>query len=414
MSSAPAPTLSAQQPPALTAGEEFRQYWRIIVAAALGTAFGSMAGYTFGVFAEPLAKAFGVSLASVGAWNTIWVAATILVAPLVGRLADRYGGRRVALVFNPLLAFSLAVCAAATGSIWTLYLGALLIGATSPGASTLIYGRVVNTWFRKGRGIALGIMSAGIGLSSIVGPRLAQGVMDAHGWRAGFLVLGAATLLGFVFLFLWLRERRDVEAPGAAAPVETGHSRREAFRLPTFWLMAAGELLWGLSVGGTNFIVPFLTEHGTSRTQAATYAGVFGIASLLGRVANGFVIARFSAPIICGFAFLAHAAAFGTMGFCGATFALVPVIVLGLMLGVVANCLDYSTARYFGVKSYSEISGMLLIANGFGIAISSPLFGYLRDVSGAYTLPYVASAVTMLAPAAVMFLLGRHAFLKDT
>ena len=409
----PAPQPTAELLMELSAREEFRRYWRIVLAASLGTAFGSMAGYTFGVFAEPLARAFGVSLASVGAWNTLWVAATILVAPLVGRLADRFGGRRVALVFNPLLAFSLAGCAAAGGSIWTLYLGALMIGATSPGASPLIYGRVVNTWFKKGRGVALGLMSAGIGLSSIVGPRLAQGVMDAHGWRAGFLTLGAATLLGFIFLFLWLRERRDFAEPGAA-PVETGHSRREAFRLPTFWLMAAGNLLWGLSVGGTNFIVPFLTEHDVSRSQAATYASLFGVASLMGRVGNGFVIARFSAPYICGCAFFAHAVAFGVMNYCGAGWALAPVLILGLMLGVVANCLDYCTARYFGVKSYSEISGMLLIANGIGIAISTPLFGYLRDVSGAYAVPYVATAVTMLAPSAVMFLLGRHPFLKDT
>ena len=413
MTAAPALLLAAEPTLELTASEEFRRYWRIVLAAALGTAFGSLAGYTFGVFAEPLARAFGVSLAAIGIWNTLWVAATILVAPFVGRLADRFGGRRVALLFNPLLACSLAACAAAGSHIWTLYLGALLIGATSPGASTLIYGRVVNTWFKKGRGVALGLMSAGIGLSSIAAPRLTQGVMDAYGWRAGFVTLGAATLLGFIFLFLWLRERRDFAAPGAA-PVETGHSRREAFRLPTFWLMAAGNFLWGLSVGGTNFIVPFLTEHGVSRSQAATYAGFFGVASLLGRIGNGFVITRFSAPYICGCAFFAHAVAFGVMNYCGAGWALAPVVTLGLMLGIVANCLDYCTARYFGVKSYSEISGMMLIANGVGIAISTPLFGYLRDFSGAYAFPYAASAVAMLVPTVVMFLLGRHPFLKGT
>lgn len=413
MISDPAPPPAIELPAELSARGEFRRYWRIVLAASLGTAFGSMAGYTFGVFAEPLSRAFHVSLAAVGAWNTLWVAATILAAPLVGRMADRIGARRVALVSNPLLAFSLASCGVAGGSIWTLYLGAVMIGATSPGASPLIYGRVINTWFKAGRGVALGLMSAGIGLSSIVGPRLSQGVIDAFGWRAGFLALGAATLVGFFFLFLWLRERRDFAEPGAA-PAETGHSRREAFRLPTFWLIAAGNLLWGLSVGGTNFIVPFLTEHGLSRSQAATYAGLFGVTSLLGRVGNGFLIARRPAPYVCSCAFLVQAAAFGLLNFCGAAWALPPVLALGLVLGVMANCFDYCTARYFGVKSYSEISGMMLIANGIGVAISTPLFGYMRDVSGTYVLPYLATAAAMLAPAAVMFLLGRHPFLKDT
>jgi len=61
-----------------------------------------------------------------------------------------------------------------------------------------------------------------------------------------------------------------------------------------------------------------------------------------------------------------------------------------------------------------EISGLMLISNGIGIAISTPLFGYLRDASGSYALPYLATAGVMIAPAVVMFVLGRHPFLKNT
>ena len=398
----------------LSARDEFRQFWRVLLTAVLGTAFGSLAGYTFGVFAEPLARAFGVSLASVGAWNTLWVAATILAAPFIGRMADRYGARKIALWFNPLLAFSLASCSLANGSIWTLYIGAMLIGATSPGASGMIYGRVVNTWFKAGRGAALGLMSAGVGLSSFAGPRVAQGVIDAFGWRAGFLGLGAATLLGLPFLWLWLRERHESADPAAPVTIEAGHSRSQAFRLPTFWLLIAGNLLWGLSVGGTNFMVPFLTESGVTRTQAATYAGLFGLASLLGRVGNGFVIGRLPAPYICAGAFVAQAGAFALFYSGGVAWALVLILLLGFILGVQVNCFDYCMPRYFGIKSFSEISGLMLIANGTGVAISTPLFGHLRDTSGSYAVPYLATAAAMLVPAVVMFLLGRHPFLKNT
>ena len=397
----------------LSARGEFRQYWRVLLAALLGTAFGSLAGYTFGVFAEPLSHAFGVSLASVGAWNTFWVATTIIAAPLVGRMADRYGARRIALWFNPLLAFSLASCSLA-GSIGALYIGAMLIGASSPGASSMIYGRVVNNWFKQGRGAALGLMSAGIGLSSFAGPRVAQIVIDAFGWRAGFVGLGVATLVGFPFLWIWLRERRDSADRVGAAVAETGHSRSEALRLPTFWLMIAGNLLWGLSVGGTNFLVPYLTEIGMSRSLAATYAGLFGLASLLGRVVNGFVIARLRAPYMCAGAFFVQAAALALFYYAGISGALVLILLLGVILGVQVNCFDYCTVRYFGIKSYGEIAGLMLIANGAGIAISSPLFGYLRDTSGNYGVPYFATAAMMLVPAALMFLLGRHPFHKNT
>lgn len=398
----------------LSARDEFGQYWSVLLAALVGTAFGSLAGYTFGVFVEPLSHAFGVSLASVGAWNTFWVAATIIAAPLVGRMADRYGARRIALWFNPLLAFSLASCSLAAGSIWALYVGAMLIGASSPGASPMIYGRVVNNWFKQGRGAALGLMSAGIGLSSFAAPRVAQSVIDTFGWRAGFVGLGAATLIGLPFLWIWLRERRDSVDRAGAAVAESGYSRSDALRLPTFWLMIAGNLLWGLSVGGTNFLVPYLTEIGVSRSQAATYAGLFGLASLLGRVVNGFVIARVPAPYVCAGAFFVQAAAFALFYSAGISGALVLILLLGVILGVQVNCFDYCTARYFGIKSFSEISGLMLIANGAGMAISTPLFGYLRDTSGNYGVPYFATAAMMLLPAALMFLLGRHPFHKNT
>jgi predicted MFS family arabinose efflux permease len=405
--------LSVARPAEPSATDEFRRYWRIVLVAMLGTGFGSLFGYTFGIFAEPLSRAFHASFASVSFWITLYIVTMMVVAPVAGRMADRFGARRVALVCIPLLAASFASCGLLSGGIWTLYLGGVLIGCANPGASNLVYGRAINTWFRQGRGVALGVMSAGIGLGAIVGPLLVQAAIDTWNWRFGFFALGAATLAGFPLVYFWLHEQRECAAREVPAP-ETGYSRKEAFRLPTFWLMAAGNLLWGLGVGGTNFIVPFLTGKGLSRSQAATYMGLLGATSVLTRVMNGFIVARWPAPYICAGAFLGSAAAFAALGLSWQVGALAPILGLGLILGIQVNCFDYCTARYFGVKAYGEIAGMLGIANGIGMAISTPLFGYLRDVSGAYAVPYLATAAVMLIPAGVMFLLGRHPFLKNT
>ncbi|MGH8652795.1 MAG: MFS transporter [Gammaproteobacteria bacterium] len=105
---------------------------------------------------------------------TLCTLMTSLAMPLVGRLVDRHGARRVAV--PSLLSFGILVASLyfLTASLWHLYAVFLLIGLVSSGSTPLPYARVVSEWFDRRRGLALGFTMAGVGVGTFVMPSLSR------------------------------------------------------------------------------------------------------------------------------------------------------------------------------------------------------------------------------------------------
>ena len=71
--------------------------------------------------------------------------------------------------------------------------------------------------------------------------------------------------------------------------------------LPTgrFWKLFAVFFLVGISINGTAaHVVPLLTDAGIPRAQAAATMGIFGLATLCGRLLAGYLVDRFFAAYV--------------------------------------------------------------------------------------------------------------------
>jgi predicted MFS family arabinose efflux permease len=268
------------------------------------------------------------------------------------------------------------------------------------------YSRAINGWFEAGRGTALGLMACGLGLAATIGPRIFQHVIDAHSWRTGFLVMGAAALVPLPVMALLLHERRDAGGPIPAAP-ETGYTRRQAIRQPVFWLMAVASFFWLFAFGHVVHLVSFLTACGLTRTEAATYAGLLGAASIVGRLATGLIIDRVNVPFVCALVFFMQAAALAALGLFQGRFAVAAIAVMGFSHGAEIDCIGYLTVGYFGLKCYGEIFGLIVVATVLGSALGPLAFGFMRDASGAYSLPYLVMAAFAAGSATLMVCVGR-------
>ena len=408
------PALETELSPAANSRQEFRRSWHIVLATLVGVGFG-VNGFSyaaFGVFVNPLAQAFGRSISAISGWVTFLFLGCTAVSPFIGMLADRIGARRVILLSIPLFALTLGVAGAIGTQLWMLYLIALAAGSIGTGASPVTYGRVVNTWFETGRGAALGIMSSGIGLSYLFGPRLVQSIVDAHGWRLGFFFMAVAHLLPVPLMVFWLRERREMVAQSSRT-VETGHTVREAVHLPVFWCAGAAFLLYGLCAGGVTLnMIPFLTASGLSRASAATYVGLLGVFSVTGRVVTGFVIDRLHVAFVCAIILLMEAVAFAAFGWFETRFVVMAISVTGFAFGGEISCMGYAIARYFGVKHYGAIYGLLSVVCGIGVGLGPPVFSFLREISGVYSVPFFVSAGLAVGAAAFFAILGIYPFFK--
>src|ERR1700682_4724995 len=209
---------------------------------------------TLSIFVEPLTREFGWSRTALSGAVSLGGVLAALVAPLIGPLLDRQGSRLVlcaAVLVNGIALMLLSL----TGSLGVFYL--LFCVARMNWAAPFdlgLYG-ALNNWFVRRRAFASSVATLAQQVGLVAMPLIAQLAMLQQGWRAGWLAIGATTLLvGFVPTWLLLVRRpedlglapdgmvapTDGEAGAltvrAAAP-EPAFSRRRALGTGAFWLL---------------------------------------------------------------------------------------------------------------------------------------------------------------------------------
>ena len=160
----------------------------------------------FGLFLIPLTTEFNWSRGGVSFVLTIISVASALGYPVIGRLIDRHGARRIILAGNILFAASIASVSLIGASLLHLYLAYALVGLTAAIPSSAMFTKVIASWFDRNRGLFLGIVGGlGNGVGAALSPVLAHLLISAFGWRGGFQGIALTVLaIGFPVLFLLL------------------------------------------------------------------------------------------------------------------------------------------------------------------------------------------------------------------
>ena len=135
-----------------------------------------------------------------------------------------------------------------------------------------------------------------------------------------------------------------------------------------------------------------------------------GGAALLGRLATGWLIDRFFAPLV-SFVLLAMAA-LGTFLLSSAARcrrASLAAVLIGFSMGGEADVIPYLVARYFGLRSFSVLYALTWTAYAIAGAIGPVLMGKAFDATGSYVtlLVWLAGGTLVIAP--LMLLLPRYA-----
>ncbi|WEK44718.1 MAG: MFS transporter [Candidatus Sphingomonas colombiensis] len=393
---------------------EWRGGWRIVAAAMIGIGFGpGLVQNLSSLFVPGLSATFGWTRGDMATAAGIGLIGALFV-PLIGRLADRFGARPVIVAGTLLLAGALAAFTVTSGAIWTYQLLIFCSALSVGGTSAVVYGRIIAPRFVRHRGIALGIATSGLSLSTLLLSPVIAGIIADHGWRAGFLTLaGLAALIGLPLVLLLMSGA--VVAPVHHAGVtedlapETflaGMSGREARRDSRFWRLGAAAALINIaSVGLVTQLVPFGIDRGLSLEHAALLVTSFAAAQIVGRLAMGLLVDRFpaqrTAAAFAGVSAMAFAALL--MPLPGAVAMIAVVFFALLMHGAENDLLPYLTARLFGLRAYGETYGALLTLALFGTAAGVMMFGRIHDSTGDYAIS-LAIAAGALALAALLFL----------
>src|SRR5262249_51342893 len=169
----------------------FHGWWIVFVAGVgLFMGYGPIVTFTFGVFLKPLTEEFGWSRGQISLAFSFSLLVMSFTFPLVGRLVDRFGARKVIVPSVLFFGIGLMSLSLLSANLWHLYAVYVLLGLVGGGTAPIPYSNVIAHWFDKKRGLALGLAMVGLGLGTFVMPSLAQMLMTSQGWRQAYIFIG--------------------------------------------------------------------------------------------------------------------------------------------------------------------------------------------------------------------------------
>jgi MFS family permease len=397
----------------------------------LATGVASINLFAIGIFQGPITAEFGWSQTEYAVVTLIGTIVTVVSSLYIGKLFDRQGVRRWAIIGIILFALALISLYWLTPSLLHFYAVFALIPIIGAGTSSIAYSRVVAAWFDRRRGQAFGAALAGIGIGGAVLSSVSQFLIDAVGWRGAYAGLGILTLLVTLPIVLWkLRDTpsevglgldgrvpsdsQDISSETSVArfgePVRLGYTATESRRLPRFWWMFAAFLLLAFAIGGVLIpLVPILRARGIDPAQAAAVQGALGLALIVGRAFAGFLMDRYFAPYVA-----ASILIFPIIGVvllaldASSTTALVAAVCIGLAAGAELDVIAVLITRYFGNVAYAENYGWQYAAWTFGSGTAVIATNRAFDVLGTHT-PVLWVYVVLFAISGFMIArLGRY------
>ena len=327
----------------------------------------------------------------------------IIVSPLVGYLADRWGSRTVGL-----LGLVCLIAAEAWFALSTSYASLLMARITMGiGASTLsiLGAQIVSENFAGTRylGAAMGTMNTAVPTGILVSQLGFSRLAAARGWQAPVWACLVFTCVVAVACFLFYQDPlpRHDETP---VSLIAGLRRLN----PQVWMLG---LVWMFWEAGTMILLTFcndlLVGRGMSPQTAGTMAGILMLFPIIASTFMGHVLDRRhwqarGAALAC-LMFAVCVILLGVVSgsvlplFLGIsfTFALAP-------MGVFALAPHLMHGRESGL-GYGVLAGMLNIGVLFGPAVG----GIVRDATGNYLASFITAGILTSIGAACALLLRR-------
>jgi MFS family permease len=402
-------------------GKFFGNRWWVVAASVCGLMCGTGAInlFAFGVFLKPVTEELGIGRAFFGSALAVNTLATTLGTAVLGFLLDRWGTRRVMIPGLFLCACTVAPYSTLRADIIWVYLIFGVNGLFFACQTPVAYANVVAQWFDRNRGLALGIATAGVGLGVAIIPQLAAFLIAHFGWREGYLGMGLAVLIiAWLPVSIFLREPPGFEPMArratarAAVAFVPGIAAREAFKTWRFWSFTIAFVISSVAINGTiTQIVALLTDRGISVQAAVGALSASGIALILGRILSGWCLDRFWGPTVAIVFFVIPMVGIALMASgAGGVLPLISAVLCGLGSGAEVDVMAFFVSRYFGMKEYAKLYGVMFAVFGAAQGVGPILSGLSFDMYHSYVPIFIVYEVLLVITCALFVGLEPYAF----
>ncbi|CAN5266590.1 MFS transporter [soil metagenome] len=342
-----------------------------------------------------------------------------------GWLVDRYGSKRPIAVGFAVWSILTAATSLTTG-FSMLFAIRMLLGV----AEAVIHPASMR-WIRfnfpeKQRGLAIGLFMSGSKFGPAIGAVAAAWLIESHGWRAMFLILGLGSL---IWLIPWMFGVKNDRATGSVDQSAAAAVQAAAEHVPMRRLFAS-PVLWGTIIGTFCYMyfvyfcmtwmpayfneARHLSLKSSSLYTTFSFAGM-AIVSILGGWAADRLIAR-------GIDAVLVRKAFTISGFLLATTVLIGALPVSLNVALFFSVLSLSglglaTANYWALTqtlipsgSIGRIVGIQNCAASLAGIVAPILTGWLVDVTGSFDAPIKAVSIFIAVGIAAYLFLVREKY----
>lgn len=412
----------------------FYGYWIIAATFVIQMLVNGCGMYAFSLFVKPLELAFGWKRAGIMLSLVVYNLVTAATSPVVGRIVDRYGSRRVMAAGALVMGGGLAALSRAS-QLWQYNAAWGMVGCGVCATGFIPTTALLFKWFKRRRGLAIGIMGAGIGTGGFVMSPLIGGVLIPRlGWQGALVALGVL-VAGVCSPLALLVVRSDPSELGqhvdGMAPEEVpagdssaaqakrrgsaqglqGVTLAEATRLPAFWLTALSFMLFSFAMNAIfQNQVPHLQDIGFPVAAAASALSAVGIGSALGKLGFGWVCDWLKPRYVFTFGVLVQLASVIILINIQASSPLSLVWTFAVLYGIGIGCwpiMSMVVSDTFGLAHYGAIYGALNLIHMLGGSVGAPFAGYIHDTAGSYHLAFIVFAVSFALAVPAIVLSGR-------
>ena len=334
------------------------------------------------------ADRFGASGFEVGLLFTSFSIAQFFFAPIMGRLSDRIG-RKPVIIISLLGTAVGSFITGAAGTLWLLFLGRFLDGASGASVS-VAQSAITDIAPPEQRARLLGMLGAAFGVGFVFGPAIG-GLAALGGPHVPFYVAGVFALCNAVAAFVRLPETNP--HIGKARDAVQTTSRRRRFAWNKFTVTA---LLSGTAFAGFEATFALFGERRFHLTEGSA-AAVFLVVGVMLVVVQGGLIGpltkAFGSPRLLTAGFTVLIAGFLVLSIAEVWVLLfVALALLSLGQGLVTPSLTSVVADSVSPDRRGEVLGVQQSAGALSRIIGPAIAGLLFDHAGV-AWPYVVAAI---------------------
>jgi MFS family permease len=406
--------------------------WYIVAVGFLANVASSFAlASTLSIFLKPLTAELGISR---GVFSLLRSGEGMIgagLAPLLGTLVDRYGGRWLMVIGTIIVGIGYFILSHVENFAQFAGIRLTLVTLGDAMMGYMVINVVISQWFVRRRGRALAFSSMGVGFAKVCMPIIAASLLVAFGWRQTWFIFGITTITLLVLPALFVIRRTPEEMglypDGAAEPTVGASSRAvkksasnllrpfseelwtraEAVRTSAFWLLVITFGISSVGVTGLNLhVYSYVTDLGHSAVVAASVMSVIASMQLASPLAWGLLAERIDPRYAAMLRFIVQAVGLGIAIATGNLLCLYSGFFLyGIGLGGNMVLPDILWANYFGRHSLGKIRGMGLLISQVLAAVGPPFFGFLFDITGGYGLSFALFGCVLMTSAGLSLML---------